>query len=279
MITETIPAEHITGKCYIQHLSAISNLEAWLCHENHFYVQDQSTKPSFIKIRSCDELQKLHPSSYSYCERCYQDHIKVLEKQDLLCKRNKPLQALEIFSGSSFIPCLKIDFQHVSGAGGLSIGLEDSGFVKTKWAIEYAPSAARTFQYVMFLHGLIIDNTLCLRFNKNQATVYNQDCNVLLEHAIQVYNSKNSPPLQSLDGGKLLPPLPKPGEVDLICGGKHYWKLEEPLLNVTTGPPCQGFSHANRHPVSQVAFRHFLSWMLMSVANSKQMTQGRTGVQ
>jgi hypothetical protein len=76
--------------------------------------------------------------------------------------------------------------------------------------------------------------TLCIRANKKHAKVYNQDCNTLLEHAIQFYNGedmffngrdlfyrgKDLPALRSLDDGKLLPPLPKPGEVDLICGGK-----------------------------------------------------------
>ena len=68
-----------------------------------------------------------------------------------------------------------------------------------------------------------IDNmlTACIRANKKHAKVYNQDCNALLEHAIQFYNRKDVPALRSLDDGKPLPPLPKPGEVDLICGGEY----------------------------------------------------------
>jgi len=104
--TTTISAEQITGKCFVQHPSAISNLEEWLCYENHFYIQDFSTKPSFIGIESCDELQILELSGHSYCEDCYQEHIKTLEKQDLLKKRNKPLQALELFSGFFFFVLL-----------------------------------------------------------------------------------------------------------------------------------------------------------------------------
>lgn len=61
--------------------------------------------------------------------------------------------------------------------------------------------------------------TLCFRHNKQHTKVYNQDCNLLLEHAIQVHDGKNPPPLRSLDDGEPLPPLPKPGRVDLICGG------------------------------------------------------------
>ena len=59
------------------------------------------------------------------------------------------------------------------------------------------------------------------------AEVYNQDCNALLEHAVQFHNGqyhnrKNDlPAVRSLGDRKPLPPLPKPGEVDLICGGKR----------------------------------------------------------
>ena len=61
-----------------------------------------------------------------------------------------------------------------------------------------------------------------LRFNKKHTKVYNQDCNVLLEHAIQSHNGRKLNPLESRDGGKQLPPMPQPGEVDLICGGEHH---------------------------------------------------------
>lgn len=90
---ETIPAEHIAGKCYIQHLSAIGNLEAWLHQKNHFYVQDNFNRPL------PESLQMLDSSIHSYCEQCYKEHTKTLERKDILCEQNKPLQALELFSG------------------------------------------------------------------------------------------------------------------------------------------------------------------------------------
>ena len=85
-------------------------------------------------------------STHSYCKNCYDEHIKTLKKENLLCEQSKPLQALEIFSGLLSFFIIKVDFLHAKGAGGLSIGLEESGFVQTRWAIEYAPSAAKTFQ-------------------------------------------------------------------------------------------------------------------------------------
>jgi hypothetical protein len=94
----------------MQHPSGITNLKAWTSYENHFYVQDHIIKPSYIELESCNELQTLDSSAYTYCRSCYEEHIKMLEKQDLLFKRNKPLQALEIFSGSFFISFVIIKF-------------------------------------------------------------------------------------------------------------------------------------------------------------------------
>jgi len=47
------------------------------------------------------------------------------------------------------------------------------------------------------------------------------------------------------------------------------------LLNVSAGPPCQGFSQANRHPVSQVVSYRPRVEPLTSLADSNQMTRGR----
>lgn len=61
--------------------------------------------------------------------------------------------------------------------------------------------------------------------------VYNQDCNALLKHTVE-----GKGPLYSIDGEEQLPPLPLPGEVDVIIGG----------------PPCQAFSGMNRYKVREL---------------------------
>jgi DNA (cytosine-5)-methyltransferase 1 len=274
--TTTISAEQIAGKCFVQHPSTINNLEEWLCHENHFYIQDFSTKPSFIGIESCDELQTLELSAHSYCRDCYKKHIKTLEKQDLLKKGNKPLQALEIFSGS-FLYSGKCHISHISKVLVVfQLGWRNQDLLRLNGQLSMHQVLRGHFSKYYF-YNLTINGklTIFFRINKKHTKVYNQDCNLLLEHAIQFYNGKNSPPLRSLDDGKQLPPLPRPGEVDLICGGECNWKFEPPLLNWSTGPPCQGFSGANRHPVS----KFFLT--AQSDPNvfrqSDQMTLGRPG--
>jgi hypothetical protein len=97
--TESISAENVMGKCYVQHPSTIHDLEAWLCHMDHFYVQNYSSRPPFMTADALDELQLMDSSTLSYCEECYQEHITMLAKQE---ERKEPLKALELFSGSSF---------------------------------------------------------------------------------------------------------------------------------------------------------------------------------
>lgn len=109
-----------------------------------------------------------------------------------------------------------------------------SGFVESKYAVEFSPAAAETYEYVIFcVEKILWTVERNFRYNHPDTTVYCQDTNVLLAHAIAVSQGKKPSPLRSLDG-KILPAMPKRGEVDVIYGG----------------PPCQSFSRANHQPVS-----------------------------
>ncbi|KAG0303676.1 hypothetical protein BGZ98_006409 [Dissophora globulifera] len=90
--------------------------------------------------------------------------------------RNKKLRALDIFSG----------------CGGLSAGLRESGVVETRYAIEFMTSAAKTF-----------------RHNFPNATVYNDDANVLLSRAIEKHGGKPVAPRKDF-AKKPLPDMPAP---------------------------------------------------------------------
>ena len=105
--TENIPIQNIAGKCYVQHPSAIQDLDLWLHHEDHFYVQDCSVKPPFIRIEDCNELRVMDLYSHSYCTECYKEHMENISEQRLLVQGHRPLQTLELFSGSlSISPCI-----------------------------------------------------------------------------------------------------------------------------------------------------------------------------
>ncbi|KAJ2788061.1 hypothetical protein GGI15_000236 [Coemansia interrupta] len=116
--------------------------------------------------------------------------------ESFMCGR-QPLRALDLFSG----------------CGGLTQGMDQSGIVKTKWAVEFMPSAGITFSK-----------------NHPEAQVYNQCSNLLLDSAIKNNAGIPTKPLINKFNQKELPPMPQPGDVDFIY----------------CGPPCQGFSRCNR---------------------------------
>jgi len=89
-----------------------------------------------------------------------------------------------------------------SGCGGLSEGLHQAGVAESHWAVEIFQPAANAY-----------------KLNNPDATVFQDDCNLLLDNAMKGV-------LTNKTGQK----IPQQGEVDLLCGG----------------PPCQGFSGMNR---------------------------------
>ena len=89
-----------------------------------------------------------------------------------------------------------------AGCGGFSEGFHQSGVGETKWAIEVFEPAAQAY-----------------RLNNPGATVFTDDCNLLLKMVKDGEETNKK--------GQI---LPKKGEVDMLCGG----------------PPCQGFSGMNR---------------------------------
>ena len=116
----------------------------------------------------------------------------------------------------------------VVGAGGLSTGLHLSGYIDTKWAVEFSPSAAKSFKWVVLYNQLYnqlsVLNSFNPRANHEKTTVYDLCSSCLLQHAIDSAGGKNPPPLRSSDGSKKLPSMPQRGEVDFIYGGKvAYW--------------------------------------------------------
>ncbi|RUS91723.1 hypothetical protein EGW08_000549 [Elysia chlorotica] len=89
-----------------------------------------------------------------------------------------------------------------AGCGGLSEGFHQAGMAESRWAIEKEEPAAQAF-----------------RLNNPGCTVFTDDCNLLLQRAMEGEET-------NAIGQK----LPKKGDVELLCGG----------------PPCQGFSGMNR---------------------------------
>ncbi|KAF9454585.1 S-adenosyl-L-methionine-dependent methyltransferase [Macrolepiota fuliginosa MF-IS2] len=183
-----INPERLDGRCYVRHLRSQRDINNWIEHDNHFYVNRKGDPKR--------GLFRMEESDLEYCHECLGAREDELARAKSLFGQNEPLRGLELFSG----------------AGGLGTGMDLSGYVETKWAVEYSLAAAKTYDR-----------------NHPQTKVYCQDSSLLLKHAIETHQGKEPPPLLSNDGKTKCPAMPNKDEVDFIFGG----------------PPCQSFSGAN----------------------------------
>ncbi|KAF9535246.1 S-adenosyl-L-methionine-dependent methyltransferase [Crepidotus variabilis] len=185
-----LSAKTIDGKCHVRYLADPDVVDQWVRYDDHFYFNQQGT---------VDELEAMRKRDFGYCGECREaDKAQQNDKEKYL-DTNSKLVGLELFAG----------------AGGLGIGMDLSGFVETRYAVEFNASAAKTYA-----------------LNHPDTIVYCQDSSKLLKHAVDVMNNKNPDALPSKDGKTLCPPMPKKSDgIDFIFGG----------------PPCQSFSKANRH--------------------------------
>ena len=135
---EEITFDRIDGLCYVQHLVDLDAIEDWVQHADSFYVNQK-----------CDEEGLLIPlakNSLKCCRACSEGRIEKLRVAQMLKDNNEPLRGLELFSGACIAPyIMPLQLQRL-GAGGLGTGMNMSGFVETRYAVEFSPSAALTYQ-------------------------------------------------------------------------------------------------------------------------------------
>jgi DNA (cytosine-5)-methyltransferase 1 len=110
----------------------------------------------------------------------------------------------------------------ILGCGGLSIGLEQSGVAKCRWAIEWDADAAQAFK-----------------------TNHSEDCKVVVDDVNKVLREIMDQGSGDDERANFMKEkqLPQKGEVELMCGG----------------PPCQGFSVMNTfHEGDKARFKNSL---------------------
>lgn len=102
-------------------------LEEWIQHDDHFWVN------SALESGNPNRLRRLGVGELDACLDCMERREnQVLEKQAFMQSTEK-LVGMELFAG----------------AGGLGFGMGLSGYVKSHYAVEFMPSAAKTFKYVI----------------------------------------------------------------------------------------------------------------------------------
>ncbi|TFK54606.1 S-adenosyl-L-methionine-dependent methyltransferase [Heliocybe sulcata] len=182
-----IPRSQVAGRCYVIHADLLDSQaleEGWLAKNDHFLVAHA--------VKS-GALMDIHPDDFHVCPQCHEAELLEVKQCQSLLSRNQPLQALELFSG----------------AGGLSVGLNSTPYIQTRWAVELSETAAATYQE-----------------NHPETAVYCTSTNQLLEATIVAHERNKDAIFPSLHGEER---MPRPSEVDFIYGG----------------PPCQSFSGAN----------------------------------
>jgi len=90
----------------------------------------------------------MDPEDFECCVACTEDRLKSLRVAEELMRRHEPLRGLELFSGMFIRPGITTLYVTYcsAGAGGLGTGMDMSGFVETKYAVEFSPGAASTYQ-------------------------------------------------------------------------------------------------------------------------------------
>ncbi|KAJ7069693.1 S-adenosyl-L-methionine-dependent methyltransferase [Mycena amicta] len=190
--TNLVSEKDLDGVCFVKFIPQTDTaaINAWITmggSTDRFYTCTREIR---------EEMTAMDEDGFNekQCQICFERHI---EDWDLYSLNNPPLAALDVFSG----------------AGGLSAGMELTGFVESRWAIEHSACAAQTFAA-----------------NHPNAIVIHGDVNDVLKTLVERDQGNIPHPLR-LSDGTFMPErnLPRPGEIDIIMGG----------------PPCQSFSGAN----------------------------------
>lgn len=194
--TVIVPAKEIQGKCRVEY-------EYDLRTALHEYTNGGPDRFYFNEAYSASDKSLDEPPLSSRKMRG-KSNGKVSSKSGKITKvTTKQLakeQEVEEEVQNSFSKLKTLDV--FAGCGGLSEGFHQAGIAESSFAIELWDPAAQAY-----------------RLNNPGATVFTEDCNVILRQ-IMDGEQKNS-------CGQT---LPKRGEIELLCGG----------------PPCQGFSGMNR---------------------------------
>lgn len=88
-----IDPERLDGRCYVRYLRNQEEINKWIQHNDHFYLnQKGDSKRGLFHIEK-DDLE--------FCHECLSTRECDLTRAEDLFNRNGPLRGLELFSGMS----------------------------------------------------------------------------------------------------------------------------------------------------------------------------------
>lgn len=199
----------IIGKCYVIPEPPPRQLKAWSeSSPAHFFFSHVSKS-----LRNDDGqsplVPQLHTHKFILCGYCMEQEQTFVGELETFLDRfsERPLRIFDPFAG----------------VGAFALGMCGRGHMCFTHAIEIDTSAARTIKYVNLQYFFIVFNIVPrARRNSPGTIVYNQCSNKLLEAVTRNIHNIHGEKLDSLDpdeDGQLLPPLPKPDQVDCIVSG------------------------------------------------------------
>ncbi|XP_043265173.1 DNA (cytosine-5)-methyltransferase PliMCI-like [Colletes gigas] len=185
----------VVGKCYLVYSENLcQSVDEWtVAGPNRFYFNEayNEQEKTFYEPPDCaisiGKCGKGKHNSKLKSKNAEETKRKALINNPIEHKTlSRKLKTLDVFAG----------------CGGLSEGFHRAGISENCWAIEKEEPAANAY-----------------RLNNSNATVFTEDCNILLKKVMDGEITNEF-------GQK----LPQKGQVEMLCGG----------------PPCQGFSGMNR---------------------------------
>jgi BAH domain/C-5 cytosine-specific DNA methylase len=126
-----IPADRLEGKCTVKHIDDIDDLSAFKDLEDTFYVADKlSSRIGDREEHLISEVERLGRTEMPFSLSSESEFSEERERLVTFMSEARKLRGMDIFAG----------------AGGLTIGLDQAGAVKTEWAIEFSSAAALAFK-------------------------------------------------------------------------------------------------------------------------------------
>lgn len=187
--------EALNGRCQVRHHDDIADLDVYKDQEDSFYVKYGLISYGF----GLQQSFLVRPADVKCSEESQKEYDAGLQVVARYKENGRTYTALGLFDGF----------------GGLSMGLDYGGAIKTQYAIDYERCAT--------------DHLLANR-QTEALVVYNEDVNACLERAIRTEAGHE---VFDLDlAGEVANDMPPKGKIDFIHGGF----------------PCHGITRGNRQP-------------------------------